>query len=120
MRMGCVLAAAGIAVACDLGNPGPSVPIAPPPPPGHSTTISVQNNAFYPVSDTIALGTITFSWAMGATLHNVTWTSAPGTLPANSGDHAAPNSFQATLQQGRYTYHCTIHGATMNGVIVVQ
>lgn len=114
-----LLTAVVVIAACD--NAGPGIPPAPssPPPPGHSTTILVQDNSFRPTPDTMPAGTVTFSWSMGATLHNVTWTSGPGTLPLNSGDHSAPNTYQATLQQGMYTYHCTIHSA-MSGIIVVQ
>jgi plastocyanin len=125
MLMDRVLAFAAIvlAVACAdsagvAGNPPPPGP--PPPTGGHTTTITVRDNTFFPTPDTIPAGTITFQWAVGATVHNVTWTSGPGTLPLNSGDHAAPSNYQATLHQGQYTYHCTIHSATMSGLIVVQ
>lgn len=98
------------------GNPPP-----PPPPPsaGHSTTITVSNNAFSPTPDTISAGTITFHWAANAITHNVTWLTGPGTLPGGSGDKAGGAAdFQALLQQGTYTYHCT-HHSNMNGQIVV-
>ena len=116
-----LLAAVVVIAACD-DNAGPGIPPAPssPPPRGHSTTILVQDNSFRPTPDTMPAGTVTFSWSMGATLHNVTWTSGPGTLPLNSGDHSAPNAYQATLQRGIYTYICTIHSASMSGIIVVQ
>ena len=100
------------------GNPPP-----PPPPPaggGHSTTITVSNNKFSPTPDTISAGTITFQWAAGAIIHDVTWDSGPGTLPAGSGDRMAGDAdFQATLVAGNYAYHCTHHGG-MNGTIHVN
>jgi plastocyanin len=120
MVVGRLFAAVVVVAACD-DNAGPGIPPSPSSPPrGHSTTILVQDNAFRPTPDTMPAGMVTFSWSIGATLHNVTWTSGPGTLPSNSGDHSAPNTYQATLQKGIYTYICTIHSASMSGIIVVQ
>jgi len=100
------------------GNPPPPPP--PPPSGGHATTITVSNNQFSPTPDTINAGTITFHWAANAITHNVTWQTGPGTLPTGSGNKAGgdPN-YQSTLQQGTYTYHCTIHPSQMTGIIVV-
>jgi plastocyanin len=128
MSMVRLLAIAAIAVAAACGNstgytnPPPAPPPPPPPPPGgHSTTINVGPSgalAFSPTPDTISAGTITFHWA-STTTHNVTWETGPGTLPANSGNHASGDAdYQATLVAGDYTYHCTIHA--MNGVIHVN
>jgi plastocyanin len=120
MAVGHLLAAVAVIAACsDNGLVLPQAPSSPPPR-GHSTTILVLDNSFRPSSDTMPAGTVTFQWSMGATLHNVTWTSGPGTLPTNSGNNAYPNTYQATLQKGIYTYICTIHGASMSGLIVVQ
>jgi len=63
---------------------------------------------------------VTFSWASNAVTHNVTWDSGPTPLPANSGNMGAGASYSATLKVGTYAYHCTIHGASMSGTIVVQ
>ena len=84
---------------------------------GHSTNISVKNNSFSPTPDTVAAGQVTFTWATPSNGHNVTWLSGPGTLPAAS-DTKTSGTYQATLQAGTYSYHCTIH-AGMNGTIVV-
>lgn len=120
------VAALVIAVACGgsstgYGNPPPAPPPPPPPPPGgHSTTITVANNSFSPTPDTVSAGTITFQWAANAVIHNVTWQTGPAPLPTNSGNKGASETYPATLQQGTYTYHCTIHSASgMSGVIVV-
>ncbi len=126
MRMVRLLAIAAIAVAAacgnstSYGNPPPPPPPAPPPPPGgHSTTITVANNSFSPTPDTIPAGTVTFTWATPSNGHNVTWLTGPGTLPANSTPpDKTSGDYQATLQAGTYTYHCTRH-AGMNGQIVV-
>jgi plastocyanin len=85
---------------------------------GHTTNLTVDNNHFTPTPDTVAAGQVTFTWGSGSVGHNVTWLSGPGTLPTNS-DTKTSGTYQATLQAGTYTYHCTIH-AGMNGTIVVQ
>jgi plastocyanin len=86
---------------------------------GHLTTITVSSNFFTPTPDTVAAGTVTFSWSSGP--HNVTWDSGPST-PANSGDKSS-GTHAVTLVNGTYQYHCTIHGVPgsgMHGTIVVQ
>jgi len=130
MSLSRLLAIGAIALAAACGSstgtnppPPPPPPPAPPPPPpgGHSTTIDVTNNQFSPTPDTIPAGTITFAFgsANGTVVHNVTWLTGPGALPAGSGDKSAGQSFQTTLATGDYTYHCT-HHAGMNGAIRVN
>ena len=119
------IAAIAVAAACgnstSYGSPPPPPPPGPPPPPppgGHSTTITLNDNFFSPTPDTVAAGTVTFSWA-GANNHNVTWVSGPGTLPTNSTTKTS-GTYTPTLQAGTYTYHCTIHAAQgMSGTLVV-
>lgn len=117
-----IIAAAACGSSTSYGSPPPPPPGPPPPPPpgGHSTTITLTNNAFSPSEDTISAGTITFQWAasVGSTLHNVTWLTAPGTKPPNSGDMSANGSYQATLAAGDYTYHCTHHPGMEGGIHV--
>jgi plastocyanin len=84
------------------------------------TTITVSNNQFLPRPDTIPAGNITFHWATGASTHNVSWDTGPGTLPAASGNKVGGDpDYVAALVVGTYTYHCLIHGAVMSGSIVV-
>ena len=86
---------------------------------GRSTTITVSNNQFMPNPDTMAAGTVTFTWAAGAVTHNVTWLTGP-TSPTGSGNRSSGSAdYTASVVQGTYTYHCTIHGG-MNGTIVVE
>jgi plastocyanin len=84
---------------------------------GHGNSITVSNNFFNPTPDTATAGVVTFTWSNASNTHNVTWTSAPGTLPANSATMST-GTFAPTLVQGTYNYHCTIH-AGMTGTIVV-
>jgi len=119
------ITSAAIAAACSSNSStgyGSSPPPPPPPPPagGHSTNISVGNNFFSPTPDTVSAGQVTFTWATPSNGHNVTWVTGPGTLPANSATQTS-GTYQATLQAGDYTYHCTIHAAFgMSGVIHVK
>ena len=101
------------------GNPPPAPPPPPPPGGGRSTTITVDNNKFTPNPDTMAAGTVTFTWAAGAITHNVTWLTGP-TSPTGSGNRSDGSAdYTAPVVQGTYTYHCTLHQG-MNGTIVVE
>jgi len=103
----------GVIAACSSSSTGPSGG-------GHTTSISVRNNSFSPTPDTVPVGQVTFTWETPSNGHNVTWLTGPAPLPASSTPTAKTSgTYQATLQHGTYTYHCTIH-AGMNGTIVVQ
>jgi plastocyanin len=84
---------------------------------GHGNAITVSNNSFNPNPDTATAGVVTFTWSNASNSHNVTWLTGP-TTPANSATMTT-GTFQATLAQGTYTFHCTVH-SSMNGTIVVQ
>jgi plastocyanin len=87
---------------------------------GHTTSLTVGNNFFSPTPDTVPAGVVTFTWSSSSNGHNVTWLTGPAPLPANSTPPTKTSgTYQATLQNGTYTYHCTIHSG-MNGTIVVQ
>ena len=85
---------------------------------GHTTSLTVGNNFFSPTPDTVPAGIVTFTWSTPSNGHNVTWSTGPGTLPTNSTTKTS-GTYQATLQNGTYTYHCTVHTG-MSGTIVVQ
>ncbi|HZN96756.1 MAG TPA: plastocyanin/azurin family copper-binding protein [Gemmatimonadales bacterium] len=91
---------------------------APPP----SSDITVRNDFFDPGTLTVSAGTtVTWTWAAGATSHNVTPVASQ---PTGSGTSAAPHSYQFTFNTpGTYNYYCTLHGSPtfgMRGIVVVQ
>ena len=107
---GAVAIGMSVIAACSGGSTGPSGG-------GHTTNLSVRNNSFSPTPDTVPVGQVTFTWQTPSNGHNVTWLTGPST-PTNSITMSS-GQYQAILQLGTYTYHCTVH-AGMNGTIVVQ
>src|SRR6266566_897451 len=82
--------------------------------------VSVANNSFSPATANVKVGgTVTWTWNSGNTGHNVTYSSGPGTLPANSPTQAGGTTFSTTFTTvGTYAYHCTIH-LGMEGTVKV-
>jgi plastocyanin len=113
---GCLALLAG-ALACsggdDDGQPsGPGTG-----PGGGSTTnaISVRDNSFDPHETTVAPGTtVTWTWT-GANLHDVTFNNGPQSARQSSGTFA-----RTFANAGTYAYHCTVHGSSMSGEVVVR
>src|SRR5256886_12486457 len=83
------------------------------------TVTGVQTCAL-PISANVKVGgTVTWTWNSGNTGHNVTYSSGPGTLPANSPTQAGGTTFSTTFTTvGTYAYHCTIH-LGMEGTVKV-
>ncbi len=90
---------------------------------GAVSTIQVQNNVFNPTPALVTAGTfVRFTWA-GGNQHNVTWDTAPVTLPVSSATQGSGTFTVRLADVGQYTYHCTIHGSPgsgMSGVINVN
>jgi plastocyanin len=90
--------------------------------PAQSTSagVSVNNNSFDPNEAVVKTGgTVTWTWNSGVVQHNVTYSTGPGTLPANSPTQAGGTTFSTTFTSiGTYAYHCSIH-AGMDGTIKV-
>src|SRR5687768_4363686 len=92
----------------DNGTPGGT-------PAGASSSITVSNNRFDPSATTVATGTtVTWTWAQGATDHNVTF--ADGTKSATQAAGTYSRNFGTA---GTYAYQCTLHGG-MNGTVTVR
>src|SRR5574338_817357 len=80
----------------------------------NSTSISVRNNIFDPSNTTVTVGsTVSWSWAAGATDHNVTFADGPKSDTQSSGGYA-----RTVDAKGTYPYHCTIH-PSMTGTVKV-
>jgi plastocyanin len=113
MRVRSLILAAGAiaAVACsDSGNGGQD--------PGDETPdgdILVRNDLFDPAEFEVAPGaTVVWAWSSGGLEHNVTFDDGPASGTQGSGTYE--RTFAA---EGSFPYHCTIHGASMSGVVSV-
>lgn len=81
------------------------------------TGISMYNMTFSPSSKTVAKGTVVIWTNNDSYPHTVT--SNDGTS-FNSGNIDAGKTFSYTASvAGTYEYHCTIHGLSMSGTLVV-
>jgi plastocyanin len=80
---------------------------------------SVRNGTSNPAVDTIRVGgTVTWTWAAGSLLHSVQSTGSPSFL--SSGIQTSGTYSNTFSTAGDYAYDCAVHGAAMNGVIVVR
>lgn len=119
------LTSLALALAGCGGSSGYSSVVTPPPPgggtctPGTGTVCLEASNSFNPASITVARGSaVTWVNKTGVT-HNVTFDPMAG-APSSSGNFAS-GQFQATFPTaGTYPYHCTIHGLSMSGKVIVQ
>lgn len=90
--------------------------------------VQVVNSDFVPSTFSLgAGGTVTYTWASGASSHNVT-PVAPNLIPASSnpappGTHDAPYNFIVTFPNaGTFKFFCGVHGAPdagMHGTVTV-
>jgi plastocyanin len=93
----------------------------PPPPPGGSkgstsASISVLNNYFSPSSTTVKTGTsVTWTWNSDGTRHSVSFDDGAASATQGSGTYS--RTFNTA---GTFKYHCTQHGTSMAGTIIVQ
>ncbi|HEY6208925.1 MAG TPA: plastocyanin/azurin family copper-binding protein [Gemmatimonadales bacterium] len=89
--------------------------------PPTADSVSIANIAFNPATVVVQVnGTVTWTWSDNGTAHNVTYTAAPGPLPAGSPRDQTTGTFSTTfLQVGTYKYMCTHHAQMNNGVVTV-
>jgi hypothetical protein len=116
-----VVACSLIAISCgssggtDPGGGGTNPPACVP---GGGTVCLVSGNQFSPGQITVAPGgSVNFTNISGTT-HNVTFTTTGA--PANVPDFSSGTRAVAFPTAGSYAYHCTIHGLSMSGVVLVQ
>src|SRR5438876_234477 len=85
-------------------------------------SVDIANTAFNPETVVVQVnGTVTWTWSDKGIAHNVTYTAAPGSLPASSPQDQTTGTFSTTFMQvGTYKYMCTKHPQQMsNGVVTV-
>jgi plastocyanin len=84
-----------------------------------SVTASAAGTTFSPETVKVATnGQVT--WSFPGQQHNVIW---DGTVPpgGNIGSHSNGETEARTFPTaGPYPYHCSIHGASMNGAVIVR
>ena len=126
---GVALLLSATAFAC--GGSGSSATTAPPssPPPipnGSTMNLSVTNNHFSPVTDSVAAGsTLTWTWntctgdgygGSSCVSHSVQFDDAgPSSSIKSSGTFS-----RMFAEAGTFTYHCAVHGSAMSGTITVH
>jgi plastocyanin len=91
-------------------NPGNTAPV-------QTNAVGVADDNFTPPSIVVSAGTtVTWTWAPGASTHNVTFDDG-----TTSGDRSpASGPFSRTFASvGTFNYHCTIHPG-MTGLVTVQ
>jgi plastocyanin len=107
-RAAAVLSLAVVLLAAACGDDGPTGPVA-------DNEVRVADNSFSPATRTVPVGTtVTWRWAAGSSLHNVTFPA--GASSANQSSGTFQRLFSAA---GSFTYQCTLHSG-MTGTITVQ
>jgi plastocyanin len=80
-----------------------------------TTSVAVRDNVFDPQNIQVARNaTVTWTWAAGASAHNVTFTDG-----THSSDIATGSYTRTFATAGTFNYSCTLH-AGMNGTVTVQ
>ena len=88
--------------------------------PPTSAAVDIVNTAFSPATVVVQVsGAVTWTWKDSPIPHNVTYTAAPGTLPASSTTQDTGRFSSTFTQVGTYRYVCTVHGQMNNGVVTV-
>jgi plastocyanin len=82
---------------------------------GTSTSVTVRNNVFDPSATTVTVGaTVSWTWAVGAVSHTVTFDDGPTSPNQASGGYA-----RVFDKAGTYPYHCVNHPG-MTGTVTVK
>ena len=81
-------------------------------------TVNVGNNFYSPSALTVSVGsTVTWVWEPNDVIHTVTFDADTTVMSAFQSSGTYARTFTAA---GTYSYHCSIHGAAMTGVITAQ
>ena len=81
-------------------------------------TVNVGNNFYSPSALTVSVGsTVTWVWEPNDVIHTVTFDADTTIMSAFQSSGTYARTFTAA---GTYSYHCSIHGAAMTGVITAQ
>jgi plastocyanin len=81
-------------------------------------TVNVGNDFFLPSAMTVPVNTlVTWVWLPGDVIHTVTFDADTTIMSAFQSSGTYARKFTAS---GTYSYHCSIHGRAMTGVITVQ
>lgn len=84
-------------------------------PDASARNVAVEDNRFTPQQFSVVTGgTVTWVWG-GSNLHDVTFDDGPASATQANGQYQ--RQFSAA---GTYAYHCTVHGLSMSGSVVVQ
>ena len=108
-----------VQISCGKGGSSSYNNTTPPPPSGNTgVEITMSNMAFSPKSKTVANGTAV-TWRNGDS-YSHTVTSNDGSS-FSSGTITGGGTFAYTAKvPGTYEYHCTIHGISMSGTLIVS
>ena len=80
-----------------------------------AANVAVEDNRFTPQQFSVTPGgSVTWEWR-GSNLHDVTFDDGPASATQTDGQYQ--RQFSAP---GTYAYHCTVHGLSMSGSVVVQ
>jgi plastocyanin len=85
-----------------------------------SVTASAAGTTFDPATVKIAAGG-QVTWSFPGQLHNVMWDGAVDPPGGDIGNHSNGDTEARSFPNaGSYPYHCSIHGASMNGTVTVR
>jgi plastocyanin len=132
LRRVALLAAAVMGAACGGAGGGdgygPTTPTANGPVSSSTNQITIANLTFTPTTVTVPVGTtVTWQWNdcssdgyggyAGCVSHNVSFDDGSSIASATQSTGTFSRTFATA---GTFKYHCTIHGAPMNGQVVVK
>ena len=113
-----IMITSAIQISCSKGSSSYNNTTPPPPSGSTGVEITMYHMAFSPASKTVANGTAV-TWRNGDSYPH-TVTSNDGSS-FSSGNIAGGGKFVYTANTpGTYEYHCTIHGISMSGTLIVS